>query len=292
MMRISPIYKTELRINVRSKKMVVLILSFNLILAAITLYSLYFNFEAKEIAEYSTMLNIYALIVTMLFTFCILIVPGVTASSITSEREKQTIGILLSTNVSTIDIVISKLISSISQVMLLIISSMPIVSLIFLIGGVTFMNMIEMFLLLMVTTVYVGSISLFWSAVAKRSLTATICAYCSIFGIMFLTLIPNMIAIFTNPKINFNVFEFWRYSEQMKYVPGMGSLLYNPLASLVVGLNNQLGGVVENLRFYGEGKLQSFILKHWYELSLVVQMTFSLGFITISNHILKKKETN
>lgn len=105
------------------------------------------------------------------------ITPGLTAGAISSEREKQTLNMLLMTTQSSTQIVIGKLTSSIAYLGLLIVAGLPIYSVVFLYGGVSPSQLITIFLFYFVTMLAIGSIGIFYSIVIKRTITAMIATY-------------------------------------------------------------------------------------------------------------------
>lgn len=295
-MRINPIYKTELKIHIRSRRMMILIVCINFLLAIMALSAIYVCFvnqsQSQELTDYSEVLKVYATIVVMIFSLCLLIVPGLTASCISSEREKQTLDLLLTTNASSFDIIMGKFLASISQVVLIIISSLPIVALVFCIGGITILNIMQIFIMLIVTTIYTGSISIFWSAFIKKSMPATVCAYATVLCIIALTLILNGLGLVMTNKMNgVNIVSYLQYKNEISFLPVMYSLLINPMITLVLGLEQQIGGLIDMAGIYGTGKIQNFILLHWYSFSMLVQMLISTILLTISVKLLKKQKS-
>lgn len=105
------------------------------------------------------------------------ITPGLTAGAISSEREKQTLNMLLMTTQSSWQIVLGKLTSSIAFLGFLLMAGLPIYSLVFLFGGVSPMQLVTIFLFYFVTMVAIGSIGIFFSTVLKRTITAMIATY-------------------------------------------------------------------------------------------------------------------
>ena len=79
------------------------------------------------------------------------ITPGLTAGAISTEREKQTLSILLTTSQSSFQIISGKLLSSIAFLLLLIVAGLPIYSLVFLFGGISPMDFVKVFFFLFVT---------------------------------------------------------------------------------------------------------------------------------------------
>ena len=105
------------------------------------------------------------------------ITPGLTAGAISSEREKQTLNMLLMTTQSSTQIVIGKLTSSIAFLALLIVAGLPIYSIVFLFGGVSPMQLITTFVFYFVAMLAIGSIGIFFSIVIKRTITSVIATY-------------------------------------------------------------------------------------------------------------------
>jgi len=105
------------------------------------------------------------------------IVPAFTAGAITGERERQTYDLLRTTLLSPRAFVVGKLLSALSYVFLLLLAAIPLQSIAFLFGGVTIDEILLSFVILLVTAIALGTIGLFFSAIMKRTLTASIATY-------------------------------------------------------------------------------------------------------------------
>ena len=105
------------------------------------------------------------------------ITQGLTAGSISSEREKQTLNMLLMTTQSSWQIVLGKLMSSIAFLGFLLVAGLPIYSVVFLFGGVSPTQLLTVFFFYFVTMIAIGSIGIFLSTVTKRTITAMITTY-------------------------------------------------------------------------------------------------------------------
>jgi len=113
----------------------------------------------------------------MLLSF---IAPGLTAGSITSERERQTFDLLRTTLLSARSFVFGKLGSAFSYLFLLILAGIPIQSIAFLLGGVGIGETIVSGLMLIITAIFYCTLGIFFSSFMKRTLTATISSYAAI----------------------------------------------------------------------------------------------------------------
>ena len=139
------------------------------------------SWDASVNARQSVGMAIYTMLAVVQFTLILLITPAQTAGSISGEREKQTLDLLLSTRMSPFGIVFGKLLSSMSYMVLLIFTSLPLFSLVFLFGGVTPGDMAKLFLFYIITAFAIGSIGIFFSTLFRRTVTATVLTYLSMF---------------------------------------------------------------------------------------------------------------
>lgn len=116
-----------------------------------------------------------------------LITPALTAGAISIEREQRTFEMLRSTTLSPRSIVLGKLTSSVSFVILLLTSSLPLLSLCFLLGGVSPGEVFFAYLLLVGDAFLFGAIGLAWSAYAANTATATALSYATLILFFALT---------------------------------------------------------------------------------------------------------
>ena len=75
----------------------------------------------------------FAMLTYIQLGLILFITPGLTAGAISTEREKQTLNILLTTSQTSFQIIIGKLTSSIAFLLLLLVAGLPIYSMVFLI---------------------------------------------------------------------------------------------------------------------------------------------------------------
>lgn len=101
-----------------------------------------------------------------------------TAGSISGERERRTLNLLLTTQMTAGDVVIGKLAANLSTILLLIISSFPILALVLIYGGITILDAALLLLCYVTTAFLTGSIGVFCSAYFRKSTIATVASYC------------------------------------------------------------------------------------------------------------------
>ncbi|HZM73749.1 MAG TPA: ABC transporter permease subunit [Candidatus Polarisedimenticolia bacterium] len=107
----------------------------------------------------------------------VVLTPGFTAGAISLEREKQTLDMLATTPISSLAIVIGKLLSALVYVFILVLASVPLSALVFVFGGVAWDDVLRGYIVLLATAVGIGSVALFFSALARRTQAATILSY-------------------------------------------------------------------------------------------------------------------
>jgi ABC-2 type transport system permease protein len=105
------------------------------------------------------------------------ITPGLTAGTISTEREKQTLNMLLTTSQSSMQIILGKLSSSIAFLVLMLIAGLPVYSLVFLFGGISPGQLGLIFLFFFLTMITVGSIGVMFSTITRKTIVSMIATY-------------------------------------------------------------------------------------------------------------------
>ena len=115
----------------------------------------------------------------------IFIAPAFTAGAITGERERQTYDLLRTTLLASPSFVIGKLESALSYILLLLFSAIPLQSIAFLFGGVTELELVIAFVVLLVTAITLGTVGIFFSAITPRTISATVRSYTVALAVTF-----------------------------------------------------------------------------------------------------------
>jgi ABC-2 type transport system permease protein len=194
-MIVNPVLAKELRDRVRTWRSPFLITIYLLALAGIG--GLFYYFETSYSYGGTQALRlglmIFGLLAVVQLILIAFLAPGMTASIISGERERQTWPLLLVTRQSPLSIVLGKLLSAISYIVLLVLISMPIYSMVFLFGAVDMRNLLLVVLISLVTTVTIASIGLFCSALFRRTITAIVISYLLTFFLFGGTLISAVV---------------------------------------------------------------------------------------------------
>lgn len=261
----NPVLSSELKVKMRSFKTILGIILYVGILIFIA--SLYYSIATQNNYYGARAVNanqeigttLYILVALFQFALIMVIAPAQTSGAISGERERQTLDLLLCTKMSAFEIIIGKLISSLAFILLLIISSLPLFSLVFLFGGITPGDIANLFLFYIIIAMVVGSISIFYSTIFKRTMVATVVTYVTIFAWYVLTLI---IAAYLMSK------HYMNPSVSQQYIPKI--LYFNPLFGLGDIISRQLGGSAQStfrglfgFRMNALGQLGSINVNPW-----------------------------
>ena len=133
------------------------------------------SFNSNQAAR--TGANLFTALAILQMVLIVFIAPATTSATISGERQRQTLDLLLVTRLSSLGIILGKLTAALSFDLLLIICSLPIFSLVFLFGGVGPSQVAEIFVLFVTTVLCFGSIGILVSGLARRANTATIVTY-------------------------------------------------------------------------------------------------------------------
>ncbi len=188
---INPIISKEIKQLLRSRQAFGLQLAYIgiLCLVAIIIWPRGGIYSLSSLAsrDLFTVLSLGQLILVALFS------PAFTATAITVEKERGTFDMLFASPLRPRAIIFGKLISSITILLLLIFSSLPVMSVCFLLGGVSLTELIQAVQVLIVATVLFGLIGLCISAISNRSYSATLATYIVILFLSAGPWIPAMV---------------------------------------------------------------------------------------------------
>lgn len=193
-MNMNPVLFKEIKVKMRSWKVVWLIVAYLSVLALVAMFLL---FTIRRQMYYSNMdpsmsISVYTTLAIIQFMLIVFIAPSLTSGIISGERERQTLDLLLCTKMPSRSIIIGKLFSSISQVILLIVASFPIFSIIFLFGGISMLEVFKLFLFYIVVAITMGSIGIFFSTFLKKTTASNVLTYGFVLFLLFGTLFINV----------------------------------------------------------------------------------------------------
>ena len=195
---INPVFRRETRTTLRSWRIFAAMLIYTTLLAIAAGITLYINSNMSYDYSFDPQSIMTLFIVLMAFQNFIVavIVPSLTAGAISGERERQTLDLMLLTKMSTLSIVVGKLMSSMLTMLLIIISSLPVFSIVFYYGGVSLGSLLGMVGFTLLFAAMVGSISIFFSTITKKTVMSTVWTYIVLLTITLGNLIVTLLSAF------------------------------------------------------------------------------------------------
>ena len=282
--KVLPIYEKESMTSSRTVRLTVIVMSFNLILALVSLLQLQLMVRDSSYygeMSYSSLLHMYMLVAVFEAVIVLFVVPALTAGSISGERERQTLDLLLCTRLRPVDIVVGKLLSCIGTVFVMMITSLPILALVYIYGGLSVADLAQLFLCLSVTTLMIGSISIYFSARMKRTTMATVLSYLVVIFVVAGTVLLLIMLYHTKVLTGTDVV----LKQQNMMFPWNLILLVNPAVTLYSLLVQQIGTLdsMGVLGSYGRYLITEHLTSSWWWMaSCLLQVILSLVFIRMA----------
>ena len=191
----NPVITKELRGRMRGARTYWLLFGYLLLLSLILFFSYlgWWNQHSSEMergsasAGFTVGRTFFEILFYSQAVMIALITPALTAGAISIEREQRTFEMLRGTILRPCAIVWGKLASSVSFVALLLTSSLPLLSLCFLLGGVSPGEVFFAYILLVGDAFLFGAIGLCWSAYAANTATATVLSYATLIAFFVVT---------------------------------------------------------------------------------------------------------
>ncbi len=111
-----------------------------------------------------------------IFQLCLILftVPASMASTISGERQRETWDLLWITRLSSFDIVWAKLLAGVAINILLLFAALPLLGAVFLLGGVTTMDVVHTYLVFLATILLLSAMSMLVSVVNSRPIVCVI----------------------------------------------------------------------------------------------------------------------
>lgn len=274
-MKVNPVLRNETKIAVRSIKFTLMILAYVAVLAiAVMIYYNVINSEAfYNGLNLKESTNFYVVMAVVQAALLFSIVPSLSSTAICSEREKQTLDILLSTKLTPLQIIIGKISSSSLRVIILIISMMPLYAVGSLMGGIKISYILQLILFFIINTIFMASIGVFISTCVKTSKVSTTLTYLLIVFI-YLGVIAIAFGI-----LAFSIYQYYNANNLTAPMPTISPIIYiSPVIGFISLLANQVGIGMEFNSFFTEF---GFSVYSEY-ISILIQLVLSVVFIYLA----------
>jgi ABC-2 type transport system permease protein len=192
---LNPILTKEMRTRMRGMRSfaVVTIYAFTL---GIILGLFYWGFSTAE--RYGAMSalgeKLAAVAVFVQMALVCLISPTFTAAAISSEREQQTFELLISSLATPWTILVGKVGASLCYLLLVLFAALPIVSFLYLVGGVSIVDILVCYLVMVVSGLTFCTVSFLWSTLLRRAVFAQLVSLVTV-GLLVVGLPATMLII-------------------------------------------------------------------------------------------------
>lgn len=271
----NPILRKELMMNRKSSKLSIIILIFNTLLWIYVMFNL-LQME-QDIADFtglkqSAFITLFRHIVMVEFLILFISVPITSALSITEDRERKTLDLVLTTLVTPKEVILGKMMNSMYVTGLALFSTLPILSLTFVLGGMTAVDFWTVFLIFMVSGFVLSGIGIYASCRVKDSLGAIFLTY-AIVAILY-------------------VIGMWASVLQQQRKPWdvMALLVYNPIYTMLMHTNSVGGGQnFAELTQYVNGFSNHSLWNPFFFLGQILQILTGIVFLLFSVKELKSK---
>lgn len=290
-MKTNPVYRREIMVSTRSFRLALILMVFNGILALVALLNMYSALVQVRLTaevQYASFLDLYLFVAGLEFVMLIGIMPAITAGSISGERERQTLELLMATRMTPAQIVFGKLTAALSTMSLLIVSSFPILAMVFVYGGVTVRDIGLLLLCYLAAAWLAGSLGIFCSSICRRTTTSTVAAY-AVMGVMVLG--------------TYGINQFAYYMSGMQTVSFLaaapqssGSFLYlmllNPASTFLLMISELTGRqqVSANVAVWFGDHGDGMIFSHWIGFSILLQVILAVVLVAAAVRVLDRKK--
>ena len=233
----NPVLQRELLVNLRMPRAFVLLLIYQILLAAVVYFAWPADNVRLDLSENpestQKLVNLFFLGQYILAS---LMAPSFAAGAITGEKERKTYEMLLASPLRPEAIVMGKLVAALTHLAILIFASLPIVMLCLPLGGVSFYEVLAAYLALITSVITFGMISVTCGSFFKRTSASLVVSYLlilplAIIGVVFwqamsdygetrfklvVTVVPGLAAAVS-------ILMFYWTSARMLYPPDVGS---------------------------------------------------------------------
>lgn len=182
----NPVLQRELISNLRAPRAFLLMLVYQVALAAVVLIAYPRDVKIDLSRESASAQRLVDFFFVGQFAIASLMAPSFTAGAITGEKERKTYEMLLASPLRPWAIVTGKLIAALAHLVVLVAGSLPIIMLCLPLGGVSIFELLAAYIGLLSAIFLFGSISIFCSSYFKRTSASLVVSYVLILPILIL----------------------------------------------------------------------------------------------------------
>lgn len=230
---VNPILARELKERMRSVRVPIVLTAYLVLLGSIVLMAERYIGSDRQFgpfAEAATGRIVFHYLLFFLLLFVCFMVPAFTSGVISSERERQTLHLVQVTLMSPRAIVNGKLAAAMSYLGLLVVATVPLLSVGFILGGVSPLDVLRGYAMVLLTGLTIGVLSIAISAHLRRSIGATVLAFLLVF------------ALTVGTWIAFGVVTFFQSRDFEPNPRPMWTIALNPFVGTASAIQGKDGG--------------------------------------------------
>lgn len=224
----------------------------------------------------SLMVYLYVVLAAVQMGLVLLTAPAIAAGSISGERERQTLDLLLVTKMRPISIVMGKMLSSLAYVLLLVVSTMPVFAIAFYFGSISMLHVLQLMAFVLCSACMVGAISVYFSCKFKKTIVSIVLMYLVIGVLCFGTLLLLAFVYLSSYQI---------FQGEVPLLTTIVILLPNPGVGFFSMIDAQLGSnITGSLLAYSDqtGPILTWAAEHMWLLNICFDAVITVLFIWLS----------
>lgn len=184
----NPLLQKEFRQRMRTSRAPYVITVYLIAMVALTFFLVYENVQAQLVLfQPAKSEQVFVTLSLLQMTVVGFLTPAFAANSVSGERERRTLAVLLTTPLSPTGILLGKILSSCALLGLLIVLTLPLYSLVFLLGGAVPQEVVSVLAFQLFTIVLIAAFSVIWSTLSLRSGWSTVLSYATVAFMMIIT---------------------------------------------------------------------------------------------------------
>ncbi len=274
---VNPILKKDVLVNSRNSKMAMTITLINILFSFIVIMIFLINRGEMYQAYYANIASMFPVLAMCEIGIIGLIMPIITSTSVSGERERQTLDIMLTTPIKPFSIVAGKLLSAMVTTFMYVIATLPFLAVSFVVGGLEWTALFKYVVMILFIDIYIGSIGVFFSCVKRTSVSAAVSTIVTFAAVVLITYALG------------NAFESMMYntvSDQSGYEFYMtGKAVFfavNPVIWIVSAYSGITGDMSPMEGMTGYGRYSDFIVEHLGTICVCVNLCVSFVLIRLA----------
>lgn len=198
-MNISSIYKKDTRVTWKNVSLIMLLFSFNLLILFYYIIKLYLSLSDAVLElsiDYQAFPDILKGVLFVNYLAILFVSPIISSSLVSKEYEKNTLDLIISTNISYLDFILAKLFYAIKTVVMILIGILPIIALSFVFGGYSLIDLSKIVISYIFSLSLIVSFGIYSSCLLKRTKIALLITYIFLFFYLLIIVFISPLNIF------------------------------------------------------------------------------------------------